>query len=188
MPWERYMCYDKLREYSKFLVKERKIEIFFLIMESFFFSLFLWAILIEIHAIITLWLLAFLLLILFSVKGLISNRRLQNELLSIEKNNALNKTYRLSFLPSKVVLLQVPKIRHYRPPSGYYGIKVIDGHKNKYYYFFEEPLRYDSDSINRVREKFKQELHIQCYENTSIIKTVENDLHFIHIRHGALCK
>lgn len=66
----------------------------------------------------------------------------------------------------------------------YYGIKLTDANKNKYYYFFDEILSYDRDSINAIIGKFNREISIQCYENTSIIKTIDKSPHFIRIRYG----
>ena len=181
--WRNIMYYDKLRDYKKIILKDRKINIFLLVMESLPVPFIAWAMLKAFHAIFIL--LVLLLLILLSIKWLTDNNHLLKQLAGIEKNNALNKTSQHILHYPKIAFLRVPKFEpHPSLSPEYYGIRILDGNKNKYYYFFEEPLRHDKDSINKIIKKFNRELSIQCYENTFIIKTIEKVPYFIHIRNG----
>ena len=130
-------------------------------------------------------LLILLILILLSIKWITDNNRLLKQFVSIEENKTLNKTSEYILHCPKVAFLRVPEVRpHPSPSPEYYGITLSNGDKNKYYCFFEEPLRHDKDSINKITKKFNGELSIQCYENTFIIKTIEKAPNFIHIRNG----
>ena len=181
------MYYDKLRNYRKIILKDRKINIGLLIFELLAFLAILLATLKDIRGIFILFIL--LILIMFSIKFISDNNRLLNQILSIEKNKTLNKTSQSMVYYPKVAFLRVPKVEpHPSLSPEYYGIRILDGNKNKYYYFFEEPLRHDKDSIDKILKKFNGEIHIQCYENTSIIKTIENNPYFVHIRHGLFCE
>lgn len=181
------MYYDKLRNYRKIILKERKINIFLLIMESLPVPFILWGTLKDIRAILIL--LILLVLILLSVKQISNNNRLLNQFFTIEKNNALNKLYISLLYYPKVTFLKIPEINAYQSLySEYYGMIISDDNKNQYYYFFEEPLTYNKDSINKIIQKFNREIHIQCYENTTIIKTIENNPYFVHIRYGKFCE
>ncbi len=66
--------------------------------------------------------------------------------------------------------------------STYYGITVTDQSKNKYYFFFDENPMLTKADIDEIRGKFNTEVRIQCYTNTSIIKTIENDSHFLRLK------
>ena len=181
------MYYDKLRNYRKIILKDRKINIALLIFELLAFLAILLATLKDIHGIFILFIL--LIPIILSIKCIADNNRLLNQFFNIEKNNVLNKTHQSMLYYPKVIFLRVPEVR--RQPTlspEYYGIRILDGNKNKYYYFFEEPLKYDKDSIDKIFKKFNGKIHMQCYENTSIVKTIENNPYFVHIRHGLLCE
>ncbi len=181
------MYYNKLRDYKKIILKDRKINIFLLVMESLPVPFIAWAMLKAFHAIFIL--LVLLLLILLSIKWLTDNNHLLKQLACIEKNNALNKTSQHILHYPKIAFLRVPKFEpHPSLSPKYYGIRISDCNKNKYYYFFEEPLRHDKDSINKITKKFNRELSIQCYENTFIIKAIEKSPHFIHVRNGLFCE
>ena len=175
------MYYDKLRNYRKIILKDRKINIFLLIMESLPVPFIMWAMLKDFRAIFIL--LILLILILLSIIWITDNNRLLNQFSSIEKNNTLNQTYQHILHYPKVIFLRVSGCRASLSPD-YYGIMILDGNKNKYYYFFEEPLRHDKDSMDKIFKKFNKEISIQCYENTFIIKTIEKAPYFIHIQNG----
>lgn len=181
------MCYDELRNYRKIILKGRRINIFMLVIWAFPIPFLAWAALNDFRASFIIFLP--MIFMLLSIKLIIDDNRLLNQLSSIEENNTLNKTSEYILQCPKVVILRVPEVRatYSRSPC-YYGIRLTDVNKNKYYYFFEDTLRHDNDSINMIIEKFNREIHIQCYENTSIIKTIEKSPRFIHIRYGSFCE
>ena len=177
------MCYDKLRDYKKFILKEKRVSIFMLVLSSWPVPFLVWAMLKDFRAVFIL--LAFLIPILLTIQEIVNDNRLLNQFSNIEKNNALNKTTEYILHRPKVAMLCVTEIRCTISMSEeYYGIKLTDANKNKYYYFFDEILSYDRDSINAIIGKFNREISIQCYENTSIIKTIDKSPHFIRIRYG----
>lgn len=182
------MNYKKLKEQSKIILKDRKINIGLLIMWLLGFFVILCGTLKTKNIYGSFVLLILFLLILFFIKCIKSNNLLLNQILSIEKNNALNKTYQAELYYPKVIIQKIPEIRsHVSLSPTYYAIKIVDN-KNKYYYFLEEPLHHDNRSIDNIIKKFKKKIHIECYENTSIVKTIEGNPFFIHIRHGLLCE
>ena len=177
------MYYDKLRKYRKIILKDRKINIFLLIIESLPVPFLAWAMLEDFGSIFIL--LILIMLILLSIKWIAANNRLLNQLSSIEKNDTLNRTSQFILHCPKITLLRVPEARPFPSLSpDYYGLMLSDGSKNKYYYFFEEPLHHNKDSIDKIIGKFKRKISVQCYEDTFIVKTIENASCFIHIRNG----
>ena len=185
---ERCMNYNKLKQQSKIILKDRKINVFILIMLLLGFFVILYATLKtkEIYGFFILVML--FLLILFLMKCIKSNNLLLKQILSIEKNNAFFQTYQAELYYPKVIIQKIPEVAAYVSLSPtYYAIKIVDG-KNVYFYFLEEPLRHDNKSIDNILKKFDGTIHIECYENTSIVKTIEGDPSFIHIRYGLLCE
>lgn len=64
-----------------------------------------------------------------------------------------------------------------------YGITVYDYQtKTKYHYLLGEAFKLDKDGMEKVQAKLFKELHIQCYAGTTLIKTIEDDPHFLKIR------
>lgn len=180
------MYYDKLEMQKKYIMKERKVNIFLLSVGLFFLILFLWATICDLRGLFLSWMpVMFVLLV---VKWIMGNNRLLKQFSSIVENNSINKTYEITLDSPKIVFRACPKI--YTNVSSlreYYGITIIDDQK-KYYYFFDECVWYDKASFKRIQEKLSQELHIQCYENTCIIRSIENDPRFLRVRFSSFCK
>ena len=72
----------------------------------------------------------------------------------------------------------------YTPSS--YGIKIFDKSGKTYYYLFDDLLFYDATSIRIIHERFSGELTLQCYENSEIVQSVENDSFYIRVGNGRL--
>ena len=126
-------------------------------------------------------------LIFLTANWIGENNGLLNAFASIEEKQSLYKTYLLERNDLKVKILAVPKVRSRVDSSPrYYAVRFMDGERNKYYYFFEEDLRYDKESIDKIHQKFKGDVSMQCYEGTNIVKTINNDLHFLYIRNGVV--
>lgn len=186
------MCYDRLKQQRQILVKERRIEVVYLTIGLLFVALFS-ALGIAARSIggaavgVSPW----LLLVWLSMKVIKRDNRWIGQLDGIEKNGVLNETTEHTLDHPKVRFLRIPGFHataYTALSSGFYGIKLIDAEKNQYVYFFEETLRYDKASIERLRDKFKREVKICCYGSSSIVKTIQNDPKFLHIRYGELCK
>ena len=77
---------------------------------------------------------------------------------SIELNDAINKTRDVELFYPKVFFLTDMKMNgiRYRYSDQYYGIRLTDGNKNQYYYFFDENLVYDKESIDYIMNFFKE--------------------------------
>lgn len=180
------MCYDELKNKQKTIMKERKANLFLLIMEALFLLVIVAVCFRDIRG-------AFILpmpliLLLLSAKWIVINNRMIEQLASIEKNGALNKTYEVKLDDPRLELMRTPEIRAVpsRSPS-YYGMVLEDIRRVKYYYFFEEELMHSKKSIEKLLEKLDGEVKIECFEGTNIVKTVGNDQRLIHIRYGDIC-
>lgn len=183
------MYYDKLARQSKIIQKERKINIFLLSCGVFFLIPFLWATICDLRGLLIVWLPC--ILILVAIKWITANNRLLKQFSGIVENNAINKTYEIMLDRPKIGFLVYPEIHsHNSPWKKYYGITIIDRRKHRYYYFFDESvtIEYNKVRIQRIRGEFCRELRIQCYENTSIIRTIDNDPRFWGIKFGSVYK
>ena len=180
------MYYDKLKNQKKIISKEMKMNIVVLICGLFFFILILAVGFASANAFLFL---PFpLILISLSIKWITVTGGLLKQFSSIEENGTLNKTYALNLCCPKVRFIRFPDSSRYSSfSSPYYGISLDDG-KHKYYYYFDEILRYEKNSFNEITKKFDKNIVIQCYHDTFIIKTIENDPFFVRIRYGAYCE
>ena len=96
----------------------------------------------------------------------------------------INKIYEVRLYRPKFIYLTRPlgKYSHY-----YYGIEFYGVDKKRYYYFFDEELTdLNGERHRTVQEALWRELYIQCYEGTSIVKTINNDPYFFRVRYGQL--
>ena len=177
------MYYNKLDKYKKYILHEKRWNILFLVLSVFFFALILWGAFYSTKAIvITVFPIIFISL---NINWIIGNNRLLNELSSIEKDQVINKTDEIKLSYAKVVFLGKTEYHgrfHFQPK--FYGIKIVDSQKNKYYYFFDEYFEYDKYAIDKIRGKFSRNICVQCYKGTSIIRTVENDPYFLRFKFG----
>ena len=177
------MYYNKIDKYKKYIIREKRWNIFLVIWGVFLTALIIWGAFSSPKAIVV----AVLTLLpaFLGILGIIKNNRLLNVLSSIEKHQVISQTYEIKLSSPKVVFLTQTEYhgrRYYHPK--YYGIKIIDDQKNKYYYFFDDYFEYDKYAIDKIREKFSRNICIQCFKGTSIIKTVENDPYFLRFKFG----
>ena len=180
------MCYDDLKSKEKIILKERRANIFLLIMEALFLLVTVGVCFRDIRGAFVLPIP--LILLLLSAKWIVINNKMIEQLASIERNGSLNKTYKVKLNDPRLELMRTPEIRPTpsRTPT-YYGMILEDSQRTRYYCFFEEELRHSKESIEKLLEKLSGELEIECFEETSVVKTVGTDPRFIHIRHGELC-
>lgn len=83
-------------------------------------------------------------------------------------------------------LCYVEYITRYLTHTHFYGIKITDKqNKKKYYYFYEKSYEYSQEDMRYIKSKFEREINIQCYEGTNIIKTIENDPHFLTVKYNS---
>ena len=188
------MCYDKLKEQSKIILRERRIQIIMLVWFSLCLFVFSYATIKAESVVVGCVALVLVLAVLLTVKDIKNNNLLLKQLLSIEKNNTLNKTYQVVLNDPKIILQSISEIPAKRMPSTswqYYAIKIVSN-KDKYFYFLESTLdchdKDDRQSAERIKEKFKGKICIECYNDTSIVKKIEGSPTFIHIRYGKWCE
>ncbi len=182
------MYYNKLEQQRKIISKEKRRKIVLLCLELVFFAIFVWGAFRAVF--IALFALLFLIFLLRSIKSIVSMNRLLKDFQSIAENKLLNKTCSIKLSYPKITLLQ-----HQQFPSRllccidyyFFGLVIIDQSKNKYYYFFDNTLLYNKKAIDEIKSRFSRELVIECYANTSIVKSIEKDPLFIRIRCGELC-
>lgn len=170
------MNYDKLAKQKRIVAKEKKYNIFLLAMGLLFFLPCLWLTFYDLRVLFIGW--VPLVLIVFSVKWIAENDRLLKQFSSIAENNAIHKTCEMTLDHPKITFLVKPATGSYKSLSKtFYAITLKDRRKRKYYYFLDEcvTMSFSSAQLKRIRAEFWTELHVQCYLNTSIIRTVEND-------------
>ena len=192
------MYYDKLKTYKKCIQRERKFSVFYVVFSSVgvLFCLIellsLFSVKVSFLSLLLFFLffgLPFLLLLLFGMRLLKKADRILKQLSDIEKNKVINKTFEINLYRPKIKFMTKSEFgRRYRLTREYIGITIIDHDKNEYYYFFDECMNYSKENINRTYEKFYRSLSIQCYQGTSIIRTIQNDPYFLRIRYGSLCE
>ena len=176
------MCYDQLEKLKRIIARDRNINIFVLIFLLVFLFACLYAVFL--NAFVALVALPLLVMILFMITCITENNRLLRQFSDIVRNKALNKTYSVKLHNPKIKFLAYPEVKTRSSLLvQYYGLTMKDGNK-KYYYFFEECMWYDKTAVDNIYQKTARELSVQCYENTTIVKTIENDAHFVHIQWG----
>lgn len=177
------MNYNKLEAYKKPLLKSRRASriwsILFLAFAGF------WGVLGLVFGEpkVILAMVIFLIPVIFFWLSIRADERVLAQLDRIQKNQTLNKTYEKR--------LYRPNFQYMTRSAGkyggyLYGIYFLDENKNKYYYFLNAEMYYSrfgfGETHKQLQEKFYRELYVQCYENTTIIKTIENDSYFVSIR------
>ena len=109
------------------------------------------------------------------------DNKLLKELTSIEDNKTINKTFEVTLDRPKINLMKKSVIRiHLSYIYECYAIVFSDNKKNKYYYFLDEHRLFDNLKFKLFKEKFPRKFRVQCYKNTSIIRTIEKDPHFVN--------
>ena len=182
------MYIHDVKKAQKCVLRDRRHNIFWLVFCLFFFSLFLAVIFKEVSALFLVLLFVFGGGGLIAIGAIIKNNRLLKQLSIIENNISLIKTYQVKAQSPKIAFLTHQEI-HARPtfhtPRAY-GVTITDSNKNKYYYFFNEDMLCDQDNVNAVRSKFSEEITIECYENTKVVKSINKNTKYVRI-FGASC-
>ena len=170
---------DLFKRHKKYILRNRKIAVFTLIIGAAFFILLLWRLFKKPNA---LWItLIPLTVILIATICIITTTRLLKQFPKIQ-------TYQISeikiFHP-KIVFLTTPELTPiaHNVCQKYYGIKIIG--KQKFYYLFEECYKYTAEDLKKIYTKFNGEISIQYYEGTDIIKTIQNDPYFMKFKVGS---
>lgn len=172
---------DPFEQPKKHIRKERRSNIFLLSAGIFFLVLTSLAAFSDLRALIPA--LPAAALLLFAIRCIVKNDRLLKQIASIETI----KSNEVMLSRPKITFLACPR-RSYASIPQYYGMTVTDCRKNKYYYFFDECVTYDKAYFQYIREKCARVISIQCYENTAIIRTIENDPRFLRIQYESMFK
>ena len=161
------------------VMKERKstLRMIYLLLSMVCLWLVLGIVFLEINALI----LAFL----WAIPCFFEYRTLKKKdaLLLQLSNLSTRRSYDVKISCAKIAMMNFTT-RSKRPTS--FGIKILDTKGKEYYYFFDGNLFYDLISIRKIREKISEEIILQCYENSVIVKSIENDPNYIYVKHGKL--
>lgn len=183
------MYIHDVKKAQKCVKRDRRCNIFLLICCLFIVTPTLVATFIEVHALILMFLIGFFAGFLIAVFSIITNNRLLKQLSIIENNISLIKTYQVKAQSPKIAFLTHQEIhgrpRIYTPRA--YGVTITDSNKNKYYYFFNEDMLCDQDNVDAVRSKFSEDITIECYENTKVVKSINKNTRYVRIL-GAGCR
>ena len=121
-----------------------------------------------------------MLLFLFS---LLKNNRLLRQFATIIESNTESLTYEVALHHPKVTPLLVGESRGLGSGSSvrmnYYGVEFKAPDKKKYYYFLGECRTYDKTAGDKIKSKFDCDLTLQCYQNSTVVRTIENDPYFL---------
>jgi len=103
----------------------------------------------------------------------------------LEINLAGQAKEEASIYKPKIRFLAFAKFRHgfYRAKADtmFFGFIIIDHTKKKYYYIFEDAICLNNHDLKKIQEKLDRRFSIQYYRGTSIIYTIENNPHFLHM-------
>ncbi len=175
------MYYDKFEARKEPLKKLR----FDGIALTIFFGAFSATLWIFSFIVIKLWLFITALILSVITYVTLSSAIEHHKILKQFKKIKLSDTYEIKLYRPKIRLMRHSESIYGRPKTNvyYYGITFLDANKKKYYFFFNfEMINLSKLDIKKIEEKLWRELTLQCYENTSIVKTIENDPYFFRIR------
>ena len=184
------MSYDKLKHNQEYVRTERLSALCISFLCLFFVGVLLWLGFFKLKPLALLIVPLILTLGFLSLHATMKNHRLLKQLHYLSTQKTILKTYDATLYRPKVRFM----VENRFSPSGkyrpcyLYGIQIVSPDKRKYYYFFDELLHNDKSTIEKIEEKLYREFHCQCYENTSIIKTFEDDPYFLKIHLGAVHK
>ena len=167
---------DHFKRHKKYIIRNRRIAIFTLIIGLILLVLFLWASFKKPNIIwITLIPLA---VILIASICIVTTNRLLKQFSKIQ----ISQISEIKISHPKIDFLTTPQLTPHNVRQKYYGIKIIG--EQKFYYLFGECYKYTADDLKKIHTKFNGEINIQYYEGTTIIKTIQNDPHFLKIKAG----
>ena len=170
---------DYFGRHKKYILRNRKIAVFTLIIGLVFLVLLLWA---SFKKPNTIWI-AFipLAVILIASIYIATTNRLLKQFSKIQ----ISQISEIKISHPKIDFLTTPELTPiaHNVRQKYYGIKIIG--EQKFYYLFGECYRYNSEDLKKVHTKFNDEISIQYYEGTTIIKTIQNDPYFMKLKVGS---
>lgn len=170
---------DHFEKHKKYILRNRKIGIFTLMVAVIFLVMFLeisfnnpsivWTIVIPLSV------------VLIAVIYIASLNRLLKQFSRIETSRICE----IKFFSPKFDFLTTPELTPvaHNVRQKYYGIKIIG--EQKFYYLFGECYKYTAEDLKKIHTKFNGEISIQYYEGTTIIKTIQNDPHFMKLKVGS---
>ena len=170
---------DHFGRHKKYILRNRKIAVFTLITGLIFLVLLLWA---SFKKPNTIWI-AFipLAVILIASIYIATTNRLLKQFSKIQ----ISQIGEIKISNPKIDFLTTPELtpvaHHVR--QKYYGIKIIG--EQKFYYLFGECYRYNAEDLKKIHTKFNDEISVQYYEGTTIIKTIQNDPYFMKLKFGS---
>ena len=165
---------DHFKRYKKYIIRNRRIAIFSLIIGLILLVLFLLASFKKTNIIwITLIPLA---VILIASICIATTNRLLKQFSKIQ----ISQISEIKISHPKIDFLTTPQLTRRNLRQKYYGIKIIG--EQKFYYLFGECYRYNAEDFKKIHKKFNDEISIQYYEGTTIIKTIQNDPYFMKFK------
>lgn len=169
---------DHFERHKKYILRNRKIALFTLTIGLIFLAMFFWVSLKNLNII---WIAAIPLgIVLIAIIYITTLNRLLNQFPKIQPS----KTCEIKISYPKIDFLTTPELTPvtHNVRQKYYGIKIIG--EQKFYYLFGECYKYTADDLKKIHTKFNGEINIQYYKGTTIIKTIQNDPHFLKIKAG----
>ena len=170
---------DRFERHKRYILRNRKIAVFTLTIGVFFLLLFLLTSFKKPNAIwITLIPLA---VILIATICIATTNRLLNQFSKIQTSQISE----IKISHPKIDFLTTPELTPiaHNVRQKYYGIKIIG--EQKFYYLFGECYQYTAEDLKKIHTKFNDEISIQYYEGTTIIKTIQNDPYFMKFKVGS---
>ena len=166
---------NRFASHKKYILRNRRIAVFTLILGELYLVLFLWA---AFKNPLVVWIVLFpLIVIIDSAAFIVATTRLLKQFSKIQTS----KANEIKIFQPKINFLKTPEFtaRHVR--MKFYGIIIIVG-KQKFYYLFGDCYNYNAKDLKKIYAKFNNEISIQYYEGTTIIKMIQNDPHFMKIK------
>ena len=170
---------DLFLRHKKYILRNRKIAVFTLIIGLVFLVLLLWASFKKPNA---LWItLIPLAVILIASICIATTNRLLKQFSKIQ----ISQISEIKISHPKIDFLTTPELTPiaHNVRQKYYGIKIIG--EQKFYYLFGECYRYNAEDLKKIHTKFNDEISVQYYEGTTIIKTIQNDPYFMKLKFGS---
>lgn len=170
---------DHFGRHKKYILRNRKIAVFTLIIGLIFLVLILWA---SFKKPNTIWItLIPLAVILIASICIATTNRLLKQFSKIQ----ISQISEIKISHPKIDFLTTPELTPiaHNVRQKYYGIKIIG--EQKFYYLFGECYRYNAEDLKKIHTKFNDEISVQYYEGTTIIKTIQNDPYFMKLKFGS---
>jgi len=171
------MTYNDITKYKRTLRRELTVEIIFIVFWSIMLGLLILPAFKTPQTLLIC--IPFSLLLALFLHFNARTRSIMKQLNTIEQNKLINKYREVKLYRPKVTLLQKYRFRRSFTANEYYGFYLTDKDRNKYFYLFYESNRISNEYFKGMQEKLWRELTLQCCEGTNIIRTIENDPHFL---------